>query len=113
MIPGRATAPFEVYTRTVFADDAGSAYTDKKISLKQGMVPGRSTLRKVLSSGASPYTDLLKVNGNLAVALYCLSMRPRHCHIGKDETLWLMYVLSRGFMRKVEATGCFHSPEFV
>ena len=37
VIPGHATLPFEVYARTVFADDVGSAYTDKKITLKQGV----------------------------------------------------------------------------
>lgn len=37
MIPGRATVPFEVYARTVFADDTGFAYTDKKMTLKQGV----------------------------------------------------------------------------
>jgi len=37
VIPSHATVPFEVYARTVFADDTGSAYTDKKITLKQGV----------------------------------------------------------------------------
>ena len=37
MIAGHATVPFEVYARTVFADDIGSVYTGKKITLKQGV----------------------------------------------------------------------------
>ena len=37
MITGHATVPFEVYARTVFAVDIGSAYTGKKITLKQGV----------------------------------------------------------------------------
>lgn len=113
MIAGHATVPFEVYALTVFAVDIYSAYTGKKITLKQGVDVWQKHLRNVVSNRASTYTDLLKVNGSFAIALYCLSMRQRHCRIGKDKVPRLMYVLSPGFMRKVEANGCLLSPEFV
>ncbi|WEV52487.1 extracellular solute-binding protein [Bifidobacterium sp. ESL0704] len=37
VIPGYKFLPFEVYARGVFADDAGGAFTDKKITIDKGI----------------------------------------------------------------------------
>lgn len=45
VVPGYKFLPFEVYARGVFADDAGAAFTDKKITLNQGIEKWEKNLK--------------------------------------------------------------------
>ncbi|MFT8538038.1 MAG: hypothetical protein ABF560_06485 [Bifidobacterium aquikefiri] len=50
VITGYKFLPFEVYARGIFADDAGAAYTDKSITLSQGIAAWQKNLTKYAES---------------------------------------------------------------
>ncbi|MEE8724847.1 MAG: extracellular solute-binding protein [Bifidobacterium crudilactis] len=50
VVTGYTFLPFEVYARGVFADDAGGAFTDKSITLEQGIAAWQKNLKSYAES---------------------------------------------------------------